>query len=586
VTARGRVGGIPFDLASPAPDGAGTVTLGPVEVTVTPSAIAPSTFAGGGSNVRRVEWSVANRGDAPVSLRAVSVRLVLEASPPLRVLRHGYQSWSACGGAVLGVDSDPSVTPGALRFLRMMHHADGDPAGPGELRSELVTVVRDASGDALLVGFEGGDRHDGTLRLLDRDGRSVSITAETFLGGAVLDSGSARDLHAVVVEAGDEHATLLDTWAARVGALAGARTSAPYRVGWCSWYQYFHDVDERAVRENLALAADWPFDVFQVDDGFQRAIGDWLDTNDRFPSPHDRIASDIAATGAVPGIWLAPFLAHPDSAVARAHPDWFARWTDGERPLVGGVNEQWGGMVWTLDTTRPEVLDHLERTSRALVECGYRYLKLDFTYAPAFDGCFADPYATPAERVRAGFDAVRRGAGDETFLLGCGAPIGPTVGAVDGMRIGPDVAPWWSPRPRGQPGYGDTGPATLNAWRNTLARSFLHRRFWLNDPDCLMLRAERTELGPASTLAWALAVGASGGMAIVSDDLSLLGSGARRLLDEVIAAGRWVDDRATSGRPPHCPDLLDTDTPTRLRSADLELVGDVTAGTATLAREW
>jgi alpha-galactosidase len=154
------------------------------------------------------------------------------------------------------------------------------------------------------------------------------------------------------------------------------------------------------------------------------------------------------------------------------------------------------------------------------------------------------------------------------------------------MRIGPDVAPWWSPRPRGQPGYGDTGPATLNAWRNTLARSFLHRRFWLNDPDCLMLRAERTELGPASTLAWALAVGASGGMAIVSDDLSLLGSGARRLLDEVIAAGRWVDDRATSGRPPHCPDLLDTDTPTRLRSADLELVGDVTAGTATLAREW
>ena len=49
----------------------------------------------------------------------------------------------------------------------------------------------------------------------------------------------------------------------------------------------------------------------------------------------------------------------------------------------------------------------------------------------------------PPISVRAGFEAVRRGAGDDTFLLGCGAPLGPTIGVVDGMRIGPDVAPWW-----------------------------------------------------------------------------------------------------------------------------------------------
>jgi alpha-galactosidase len=576
LSARGRVGSDPFDVSAPAPDGAGRVALGPLEVTITQPEIA------GGSSRARFDWSVTNRGGAAVAVRAIGARLVLDVSPPVRVLRHGYQSWSACGGAVLGVDADPSLTPGTLRFLRMMHHADGDPAAPGELRSELVTVVRDATGDGVLVGFEGGDRHDGTLRLVERDERTASVTAQAFLGDAVLDPGSERSLHAVVVEPGDDHAALLDSWAARVGASAGARTGAPYRVGWCSWYQYFHDVDERVVRENLARSIDWPFDVFQVDDGFQPEIGDWLDTNERFTSPLDRIASDITAAGSVPGIWLAPFLAHPNSAVARAHPDWFARWTDGERPLVGGVNEQWGGMVWTLDTTRPEVLEHLERTSRALVECGYRYLKLDFTYAPAFDGHFADPHATPAERVRAGFDAVRRGAGDETFLLGCGAPIGPTVGVVDGMRIGPDVAPWWSPRPGAQPGYGETAPATVNAWRNTLARSFLHRRFWLNDPDCLMLRAEHTELDEASARAWALAVAASGGMAIVSDDLALLGPDARALLDEVVALGREVDDHATSSRAPRCPDLLDTDTPTRLRGGDVELVGDVSSGTATL----
>ena len=82
---------------------------------------------------------------------------------------------------------------------------------------------------------------------------------------------------------------LLETWAARVGAAGSARTSAPYQVGWCSWYHYFHGVTEQHLRSNLARAADWPFDVFQLDDGYQAAIGDWLDTNDKFPSD---LASD------------------------------------------------------------------------------------------------------------------------------------------------------------------------------------------------------------------------------------------------------------------------------------------------------
>jgi alpha-galactosidase len=66
-------------------------------------------------------------------------------------------------------------------------------------------------------------------------------------------------------------------------------------VGWCSWYQYFHDVTEADLLGNLARSAGWPFDVFQLDDGFQRAIGDWLETNEKFPSTLDRLAGEIAA---------------------------------------------------------------------------------------------------------------------------------------------------------------------------------------------------------------------------------------------------------------------------------------------------
>ena len=125
-----------------------------------------------------------------------------------------------------------------------------------------------------------------------------------------------------------------------VGAECRARVHAPFTVGWCSWYEYFEHVTERVVGENLALGADWPFDVFQVDDGYQRAIGDWLATNERFPSGIEAVAAAIAQSGRTPGIWLAPFLAAPDSEVARTHPEWLAGVPEGDGFAIGMYNER------------------------------------------------------------------------------------------------------------------------------------------------------------------------------------------------------------------------------------------------------
>ena len=145
--------------------------------------------------------------------------------------------------------------------------------------------------------------------------------------------------------------------------------------------------------------------------------------------------------------------------------------------------------------------------------------------------------------MRAGFDAIRRGAGDDVFILGCGAPLGACIGVVDGMRIGPDVAPWWLPSPErwSPPGYGETSPATAYAWRRRRRAQFMHRHLWLNDPDCVMLRTQQTSLSAEEVRRWAMAVGDSGGMVLVSDDLALLGAQERALLDEVIALGRAND---------------------------------------------
>jgi len=538
-------------------------------------------------------WAVVNRSDRPVRVRRVSVEMTVDGTAgPIRMWRNGYQSWSPCDTAIVGHHADPSTLSPTFESFHGVHHADQRLARDGEIRSEWVTVIADES-NAIALGAIGGSAHDVTFRAR-RDDATVALSIEAFLGGAVLEPGERRTLHDVRFDgAGQATAAdapeLLGAWAAAAGEAEGARTSAPYQVGWCSWYHYFGDITAADIATNLALAGEWPFDVFQVDDGYQRAIGDWLETNEKFPEGLGRLARDIGDRGFRPGIWLAPFLAAPDSQVARDHPDWFARHTNG-RPLVAWLNPSWGGgqggLMWALDTTHPEVLAHLEGVGRDLAALGFTYVKLDFTFAPSLDGGWHDEHRTPAERVRAGYDAVRRGVGDDTFLLGCGVPLGHVVGVVDGNRIGPDVAPEWAlPADREViAGYLRAQPATAHALSNTLARSFMHRRLWLNDPDCLMLRTDSTELSPAAARSWAEVVAISGGMALVSDDLALLGPDAESMLDDVLGTGRRSDDRARDGQPARCDDLMTGELPTTLSSGRIAIGVDFESGSAVRER--
>ena len=133
----------------------------------------------------------------------------------------------------------------------------------------------------------------------------------------------------------------------------------------------------------------------------------WLVANEKFPSGVDGVAAAISEAGFAPGIWLAPFLVSPSSELALAHPEWLGRDADDPtQPLVGMFNDIWGGFVHGLDVTRPDVQDHLASVAAQLVEAGYRYLKLDFTFSAKVRGRFEDPTRTPAERVRAGYEAV------------------------------------------------------------------------------------------------------------------------------------------------------------------------------------
>ncbi len=156
------------------------------------------------------------------------------------------------------------------------------------------------------------------------------------------------------------------------------------------------------------------------------------------------------------------------------------------------------------------------------------FVKTDFVYAGALPGVRQNPKMTRAQAFRKGMEAVREGIGEETFLLGCGCPFGPAVGIVDAMRIGPDTAPNWTPylwtikwaTPiiKNEKSIG----SLRNNIRHTLNLSTLHRRWWWNDPDCLMVRNYDTTLNDDEVKSNLSLVGLSGGLMISSDDLTRL----------------------------------------------------------------
>jgi len=317
----------------------------------------------------------------------------------------------------------------------------------------------------------------------------------------------------------------------RYGRLAGrahrARINPWNPVGWCSWYHYFGQLGWADVLENLESAAgdrkSYPFDVFQVDDGYETEIGDWLSAKPGYPGL-DGLARAITAKRFRAGIWAAPFSAAETSRLFAEHPDWMV--SEEGRPKA--CYRGWGKTIYALDTTRPDVKAWLDGLFRTLGRAGFSYLKIDFLFAGAMPGTRWKK-VTPIQAYREGLRVIRRAAGSG-FVLGCGAPLLPSVGLVDGMRIGEDTAPCWKTKPSPF-----QGPNAYFALKNAVMRHFMHRTLWLNDPDCLLLRDRENGLTRNERELYALAAGALDNMIIDSDRLSFLGPAEKALFLKTLA---------------------------------------------------
>ena len=438
--------------------------------------------------------------------------------------------------------------------------------------SDSCLGLTDPAGtSALVFGFENLDHAFHRFRL-ETSPAELRLTPFCLREDVPLAPGATLEISPLRIGRGESLSRLMDEYAHAVARNMAARPSGQTMTGWCSWYHYYGQETSTDILANARNFASSPLrgklKVIQIDDGWNlparghpRNWGDWFH-GEKFPQGMQAVAEELHSLGFQAGLWLAPFSADPGSLLAKEHPDWLLRTPaspNGE-PAPAGP-----GQVFGLDLTHPEVLAWLRTTfDRVFREWGFDYVKIDFLIHALQPGKRHDPAKTSVEAFRQGMQVIRESAGADRFILNCGSPLGPAIGLCDAMRIGFDVGGRWDAPMR--LGEWPQGNCSIRAAAYpALFRQWMHRVWWQNDPDCLLVRDRavpfeieamtklKTEL-PAPNLAvapsdfglsraeaefWVRAVWFTGSMGMVSEVWSELSPERQALLQRAFPPHPW-----------------------------------------------
>jgi alpha-galactosidase len=456
-----------------------------------------------------------------VVLFDVAHRLPLETA----LYGEGFQMLTQTGGTIgqpldLGNYTDPK------------HYRLPEPPG-GRVVYGLATL-EPPGGAHHVLAFTSCRRFAGALHI-----RPGAVQAVVDTEGLTLAPGEQWQLEEFMYAAGRDRNALLAELAGRLNANHPPLRTASPPAGWCSWYCFGPRVTAQQVRDNLdVIARRIPgLKYIQIDDGYQPAMGDWLETGPAFGGSVQAVLKDIRARGFEPAIWVAPFIAEAGSNLFKEHPDWFVKDADGsplraDKVTFGGWRR---GPWYALDGTHVAAQAHLERVFGTMRrEWGCSYFKLDANFWGAIHGGrFQDPRATRIEAYRRGMHAVLRGA-DDAFILGCNHPIWGSLGLIHGSRSSNDIRREWR--------------RIETTARQNLTRNWQNGQLWWNDPDAVVLTGELPE---NEYRFHATAIYASGGMILSGDDLTTIPAARlemlRKLEPPTGVAARFEDESLQVG---------------------------------------
>ncbi|HXU81762.1 MAG TPA: glycoside hydrolase family 36 protein [Polyangia bacterium] len=443
---------------------------------------------------RRWTPRLVNRGKKAVRIREVVVFSLPHQLPAeTQLYGESFQMLSQTTGTV--------GKPADLGYSEPKHYKIPGPDDAAVVTS-LLTLTPPGQGTQVLA-FTSCRRFIGRFYL--RPG-AIDVAVDTE--GLELAPGETWALEELAFAEGAPRAELLAGLARRMNENHPPLRWKTPPTRWCSWYCFGAKVTDKNVLDNLEVIAKRvpQLKYVQIDDGYQPAMGDWLETGKAFGGNVTGVLKEIRKRGFEPAIWVAPFIAEKDSHLYQQHPDWFVKGDDGQpQPADKVTFRGWRRYPWySLDGTHPEVQKHLRQLFHTMRnEWGCTYFKLDANFWGAIHGGrFHDRKATRIEAYRRGMQAILEGAGD-SFILGCNHPIWPSLGLIHGSRSSGDIKRTWE--------------VVAKTGKQNLSRAWQNGRLWWNDPDAVVLTGD---LGDDVFQLHATVIYASGGMILSGDDLT------------------------------------------------------------------
>lgn len=339
----------------------------------------------------------------------------------------------------------------------------------------------------MLFAYTSSERFVGKIHF-----NEYEIVLEQDLGGIIVQPQEEIRLEEIMIHTSEGKEELLELLGKRLSYNHPLLPFEPIPTGWCSWYCYGSQVTQDHIYKNLkAIKQSIPeLKYIQIDDGYQAYMGDYFTLSEKFPEFLSLI-KEIKEQGFEPAIWVAPFIAEADSNLLLEHPEYFVKGEDG-KPLPSNTVTFGGwrrGPWYMLDGTHLGAREHLTKVFEVMrEEWGIHYFKLDANMWGAMPfGIRDDESKTYVEAYRMGMKAILAGAGKDSYILGCNAPMWPSIGLVHGMRITGDISRKWS--------IFDV------LAKECFYRNWQHKKLWINDPDCVVLdNIRRTLIGPDGVL--------------------------------------------------------------------------------------
>jgi hypothetical protein len=327
---------------------------------------------------------------------------------------------------------------------------------------------------------------------------------------------------------GSDYHAQLENYGAAIRKLHHSRIPQDNMLGWWSWTAFYMKITEGNTFTNALWLAEHlkslGYDYVHFDFGYGYARADYAIPNaSKFPHGMRSLTQRIQQLGLKIGIWTAPFEVGERSSVYENHKDWLVHNAKGAPITITTDEEVRNERLFVLDATNPGAQEFLRHTYRILVqEWGVKYIKLDFMDNTAIEGYYFRPNTTALEAQRMGLQVIREAVGDDVLLDKDGSPMLNPVGLVDDGRVSQDT--------------GHTFARSKEAAPGIAARYYMHRNFFINDPDAFTVSrqlVEEREIQAPLTLNEAevsIALSAlSGGMYEIGDDLPTLGTDSDRV---------------------------------------------------------